>query len=62
METWYVVYETESGIPVSYGSVLADPMPEHLSVYQMTEDETEGVRNGTHEWYAETLSVLPRPE
>lgn len=31
METWYIVYNNNDGQSISIGTVLADPLPSHLT-------------------------------
>jgi len=55
---FYLVYLTVTGEAVSYGSVLADPMPEQFTVRVLTDDETIGVNEGRLIWDAATLTFV----
>ena len=55
---FYLVYLTLTGEAVSYGSVLADPMPEQFTVRALTDDETIGVNEGRLIWDAVTLTFV----
>lgn len=55
---FYLVYSLSTGEAVSYGSVLADPMPEQFTVRALTNDETAGVREGRLMWDATTLTFV----
>ena len=57
MENWHIVYDTASGASVSIGSVLADPMPAHLSVFTMTEAEKDQLFAGQLVWNESTRSL-----
>lgn len=54
----YLLYKTVTGQAVSYGSVLADPMPADLTLRPMTDDETVGVFDGRLVWDAQTLTFI----
>ena len=58
---FYLVYLTLTGEAVSYGSVLADPMPEQFTVRALTDDETIGVNEGRLIWDAATLTFVQNP-
>lgn len=57
----YLVYVIASGKADSYGTVLADPMPEQFTVRALTDDETAGVREGRLMWDATTLTFVENP-
>ena len=57
----YLLYRSDSGVAVSYGSVLADPMPEGLTVRLMTDEETAGVFGGWLMWDADSLTFVQNP-
>lgn len=57
----YLVYVTVTGEADSYGTILADPMPEGLTVRPMSEDETAGVLEGRLMWDASTLAFVQNP-
>lgn len=58
MEKHFVVYEKESGIAVSIGSVLADPMPGHLEVHELTSEQAELIYSGQLTWDAESRMIV----
>lgn len=51
--TWYAVYVTATGELVSTGTVLADPLPGHLTALDVGVDRPEGV------WNPATLEFEP---
>lgn len=57
----YLVYVTATGRADSYGSVLADPMPDQFTVRLLTDDETAGVLEGRLMWDADTLTFVTNP-
>ena len=57
MDNWHIVYNTATGASVSIGSVLADPMPEHLSVFDMSEAEKDQLFAGELVWNESTRSL-----
>ena len=58
MQNWHIVYNTATGASVSIGSVLADPMPEHLSVFDMSEAEPDQLFAGALRWDEATRSLV----
>jgi len=61
MNNWYIVYETETGQCKSIGSVVADPLPEGLSLRALSEEEAEGLRNGTLFWDSGSVNLISAP-
>jgi hypothetical protein len=56
-----LIYD-ETGQAVSIGTVLADPMPEQLTVVQLAEADANLLAAGRGIWDAATLSVVTKPE
>jgi hypothetical protein len=59
---WYAVYFTATGEADSFGTVLADPMPDQFSVKQLSDTETAMLLDGTGIWSPTDLAIIPRPE
>jgi hypothetical protein len=57
----YLIHD-ETGEAVSIGTVLADPMPEQLTVVELAEADAELLAAGRGIWDAATLSVVVKPE
>lgn len=57
----HLVYLTATGKAHSYGSVLADPMPDQFTVRELSDDEKSGVQEGRLMWDAETLTFIQNP-
>lgn len=58
----YAVYVTATGEADSFGTILADPMPDQFSVKQLSDTETAMLLDGTGIWNPTTLAIEPRPE
>lgn len=58
---FYLVYVTATGEADSYGSVLADPMPDQFTVRPLSEEEKAGVLEGRLMWDAATLMFVQNP-
>ena len=57
----FVVYEIATGQPRSFGTVIANPLPDGLAVKELTIEETNGVLTGTLMFDAATLTMIPVP-
>lgn len=57
----FVVYEIATGQARSFGSVLADPLPDGLAAKQLTKEEAEGLAIGALMFDPATLSMIPVP-
>lgn len=57
----YLVYLTVSGKADSYGTVLADPMPNQFTVRPLSDDERDGVLEGRLMWDAGTFTFVQNP-
>jgi len=57
-ETWYIVYESDTGKCVSIGTIVADPLPSNLSVVSLSEGDSSMLLNGKAYWNEATLSVI----
>ena len=59
--TFYCVYVTATGEADSFGTILADPMPDEYSVRALTDTEATMILDGTGIWNPASLTVEPRP-
>jgi hypothetical protein len=57
----FVVYETATGRAVSFGTVIADPLPNGLTSRALSDTEAEVVRLGGGRWFASELRVVLYP-
>ena len=53
---WHLVINKQSGEAFSIGTVLADPMPDHLEPIALTDEQASGLLNGTLRWDGATRS------
>jgi hypothetical protein len=61
MKNWHLLYNTTTGQSVSIGTVIADPLPEGITALPLTDEQGEGLQNGTLKWDEETRSLIPTP-
>jgi hypothetical protein len=61
MNNWHLLYNTESGQSVSIGTVIADPLPEGITALPLTDEQGEGLQNGSLIWDAATRTLIPTP-
>jgi len=61
MQNWHLLYNTESGQSVSIGTVIADPLPAHLTALPLSDAEGEGMQSGSLKWDAATRTLIPTP-
>jgi hypothetical protein len=61
MQNWHLLYNTTTGESVSIGTVIADPLPEGITALPLTDEQGEGLQNGTLIWDAATRSLIPTP-
>jgi hypothetical protein len=61
MKNWHLLYNTTTGQSVSIGTVIADPLPAHLTALPLSDAEGEGLQNGSLIWDAASRSLIPTP-
>jgi len=61
MQNWHILYNTTTGESVSIGTVIADPLPEGLTALPLTDEQGEGLQNGSLIWDAATRTLIPTP-
>jgi hypothetical protein len=61
MQNWHLLYNTTTGQSVSIGTVIADPLPEGITALPLTDEQGEGLQNGTLIWDAATRTLIPTP-
>jgi hypothetical protein len=61
MQNWHLLYNTTTGESVSIGTVIADPLPEGITALPLTDEQGEGLQNGTLIWDAATRTLIPTP-
>jgi hypothetical protein len=61
MQNWHLLYNTTTGESVSIGTVIADPLPSGLTALPLTDEQGEGLQNGSLIWDAATRTLIPTP-
>ena len=61
MQNWHLLYNTTTGQSVSIGTVIADPLPAGITALPLTDEQGEGLQNGTLIWDAATRSLIQTP-
>jgi hypothetical protein len=61
MQNWHLLYNTTTGQSVSIGTVIADPLPEGITALPLTDEQGEGLQNGTLIWDAASRTLIPTP-
>jgi len=58
---WHLLYNTTTGQSVSIGTVIADPLPEGITALPLTDEQGEGLQNGSLIWDAASRTLMPTP-
>jgi hypothetical protein len=58
---WHLLYNTTTGASVSIGTVIADPLPEGITALPLTDEQGEGLQNGSLIWDAASRTLIPTP-
>jgi hypothetical protein len=61
MNNWHLLYNTATGQSVSIGTVIADPLPEGITALALTDEQGEGLQNGSLMWDAASRTLIPTP-
>ena len=61
MQNWHLLYNTATGASVSIGTVIADPLPEGLTALSLSDEQGEGLQNGSLKWDEATRTLIPTP-
>ena len=61
MNNWHLLYNTTTGESVSIGTVIADPLPAGITALPLTDEQGEGLQNGSLIWDAATRTLIPTP-
>ena len=59
--SWHLLYNTTTGTSVSIGTVIADPLPAGITALPLTDEQGEGLQNGSLKWDEATRSLVPTP-
>jgi hypothetical protein len=61
MQNWHLLYNTTTGASVSIGTVIADPLPAGITALPLTDEQGEGLQNGSLKWDEATRTLVPTP-
>jgi hypothetical protein len=61
MNNWNILYNTVTGQSVSIGTVIANPLPAGITALPLTDEQGEGLQNGSLIWDAATRTLIPTP-
>jgi len=61
MQNWHLLYNTTTGQSVSIGTVIADPLPADLTALPLTDEQGEGLQNGSLLWDAASRTLIATP-
>lgn len=61
MQNWHLLYNTATGASVSIGTVIADPVPAGITALPLTDEQGEGLQNGSLKWDEATRTLIPAP-
>jgi hypothetical protein len=61
MQNWHLLYNTTTGASVSIGTVIADPLPSGITALPLTDEQGEGLQNGSLIWDAASRTLIATP-
>lgn len=61
MQNWHLLYNTTTGASVSIGTVIADPLPAGITALPLTDEQGEGLQNGSLKWDEATRTLIATP-
>lgn len=61
MQNWHLYYNSATGKPVSIGTVPPEVVPEGITDFPMTDEQGEGLQNGSLVWDEQTHTLVPTP-
>ena len=61
MQNWHLLYNTATGASVSIGTVIADPLPAGITALPLTDEQGEGLQNGSLKWDEATRTLIATP-
>jgi hypothetical protein len=61
MQNWHLLYNTTTGQSVSIGTVIANPLPAGITALPLSDEQGEGLQNGTLIWDAATRTLIATP-
>ena len=61
MQNWHLLYNSTTGESVSIGTVIADPLPASITALPLTDEQGEGLQNGSLIWDAASRTLIATP-
>ena len=61
MQNWHLLYNTATGASVSIGTVIADPLPADITALPLSDEQGQGLQNGTLKWDEATRTLIATP-
>jgi hypothetical protein len=61
MQNWHLLYNSATGASVSIGTVIADPLPAGITALPLTDEQGEGLQNGSLKWDEGTRTLIATP-
>lgn len=61
MQNWHLLYNDTTGASVSIGTVIADPLPAGITALPLTDEQGEGLQNGSLKWDEATRTLIATP-
>jgi hypothetical protein len=61
MQNWHLYYNSATGKSVSIGTVPPEVVPEGITDFPMTDEQGQGLQNGTLKWDEQTRALVPTP-
>ena len=61
MQNWHLYYNSATGKSVSIGTVPPEIVPEGITDFPMSDEQGEGLQNGTLKWDEETRTLISTP-
>jgi hypothetical protein len=61
MQNWHLYYNSATGESVSMGTVPPEVVPEGITDFPMTDEQGEGLQNGSLIWDAATRTLIATP-
>ena len=61
MQNWHLYYNTTTGKSVSVGTVVADTIPAGITALPLSDEQGEGLQNGSLKWDEVTRTLIATP-
>ena len=61
MQNWHLYYNSATGKSVSIGTVPPEVVPAGITDFPLTDEQGEGLQNGSLKWDEQTRTLVPTP-